>query len=530
MSLVRTVTERLSAISGHTLNSSTAPSQTPSLLSKTGMSALAGLITVAGRFVVGIYTARLLGPEQVGYLAYLLWIAEFLATVIGLGLPAATTYFVADLRGQRRITEAYFVRRWTYSPYLALALLGTVAAALWASKAGSSNPHNLELVACFAVYFLMQTIGIFHLAYLAGHQNFGAIARINLVASVTLVIGVFALTPVWGLPGTLAGFLIGALPVAVPGLFHLRAEPTPQPVDLSLRSRLYRYAMYSWFATVVSTFSWSRTEIFFIERYWGSASVAMFTAGLTLSGLATQTPILLSGALLAHFAELRGTNDFEAIKKLYSTGIRLLALLTLPLCFGLASITPVLLPLLYGRAFEGAVPNAVVLIAFSAVFYTLAVLCAALLAGLGRPGVRAAFEAGGAIASITAGFLIVPHWGPWGAAWSRSVLQGCMVAVSMFYISRFLHCKTPLRDLQKTLLAALLAASCSAVLTRTLPTWGGILTAIPLAGAVYVLLIGFFRILHPDDLAPLSRVAGKLPGRLSIYANRTLVWLCRAGA
>jgi O-antigen/teichoic acid export membrane protein len=493
------------------------------------MSALAGLITVSGRFVVGVYTARVLGPEQVGRLAYLLWISEFLATVSGLGLPAATTYFVADLRGQKRLAEGLLVRRWTYLPYLALALLGTVAAAVIASGTGSGGRQTTAISACFALYFLLQVQGIFHLAYMAGHQDFGGIARINLVASVMLVLGVLVLTPIWGLLGTLAGFLIGALPAAIPGLAHLRAERAPGAIDFSLRSRLYRYAVYTWFATVVSTFSWSRSEIFFIERYWGSASVAMFTAGLTLSGLATQAPILLSGALLAHFAELRGTNDFDAIRKLYAVGIRLLALLTLPLCFGLASITPALLPLLYGKAFESAVPNAVVLIAFSAVFYTLAILSAALLSGLGRPGVRAAFETVGAIASIGAGILIVPHWGAWGAAWSRSVIQGSMVALSMVYISHSLNCKIPLKDLNKTLLAASLSGGCSAWITWSLPNWGGVLTAIPVAGIVYVLLVGLFRILHFDDLPPLSRAVAKLPGPLSFHGNRVLSWLCRTG-
>ena len=79
----------------------------------------------------------------------------------------------------------------------------------------------------------------------------------------------------------------------------------------------------------------------------------MFSIGLTLSALATQVPMLMSTALMPHFAESAGRSGTDG--KTYASAIRLLAALLFPLCFGTASLVPTLLPGVYGPAFRAAV-------------------------------------------------------------------------------------------------------------------------------------------------------------------------------
>jgi O-antigen/teichoic acid export membrane protein len=492
-----------------------------SLLSKTGFSALAGLMAVVGRMVASIAAARMLGPEGAGELAYLLWVAEALAIVSGLGLPAAATRFVAHLRAQKKGQETSVVR-WSYVLYVTLTLAGSAVGVMIATHT-SAGRQSTVIGWCFGAYFLLFAVGTFHLAYLAGLQDFRRIARINAASTLLLVITVLVLTPLWGLPGALLGYLAGTVPSAAVRIRVLREEPSVLPPACELDWRVFRYALYAWYGAIMAAFTWSRAELFFVERYWGADEVAMFTVGISLSSLATQGPTLLVGALLAHFAQLRGADDVAEIKRLFVSGTRLMALLLFPLCFGLASITPVLLPLVYGEAFARAVPNAVILIASSVV--VISTVSTSLLYAMEKANVIAMMSTAGAGATILGGLIVVSRYGAWGAAWSRFAVQTTMVAVTLVYIAWRLRIPAPLADLLKTLFAAAISAASSAFLVWRIGTMAAVVCGVPLAAFVYLLLVRFLRVLQPDDLGALGKILTRIPRRLRPHADTMLQWL-----
>jgi O-antigen/teichoic acid export membrane protein len=497
-----------------------------SLLSKTGFSAVAGLIAVLGRMVAGIAAMRMLGRDVAGQLAYLLWVGETLAIINGLGLPAAATRFIADLKGQGMSAETAIVR-WTYPRFVVLAIVGTVIA-IFVGRSTTLTSQSPMLGWSFGVYFLAVAMGTFHMACLAGHQNFQKIARLNTYSSILLVSAVLVLTPIWGLQGALLAYLAGALPLAfarirVGGKLMQSPEMFPQ-----LRSRVLWYALYTWYGAVMAALTWSRAEIFFLKTYWGDAEVSMFTVGVSLSLLATQGPTLLAGALLAHFAQLRGAGETEQIKALFISGTRLMALLLFPLCFGLASITSVLLPLVYGDEFVAAVPNAVVLIASSIV--VISTVSTSLLYAMEKAKVIAIMSTVGAIATIAGGTIIVAKYGAWGAAWSRLTVQIGMVLLTMVYLTRVLQVCVPYADLIKTLLAAALAAGSCAVAVWRFGPIVGVVCGIPLAVCVYFVLVRYAHLLHSDDLDPVRRLVARLPASAHAYTHSVLAWLSRPEA
>ncbi len=479
------------------------------LISNVGWSALASLATAISRFAAGIIVARMLGPAGAGRLLYLLWIAEFVATVATFALPSAATRFIADLSGQKRLAEADGVSQWLYRRYCGMIVIGAAAAVFLARQTGSELDSR-TVAACLAVYFVTLGLGTYYQAHLGGRQEFRTAAKLAIVSSVTLVLGVTIATPMWGVAGAIIGYLIGAVPAALASLrcFFLVRSPGA-PMLPTLRRRLISYSLYTWVAAIAASIVWTRTEVFFIQRYAGDFWVAMFAVGISLSTLATQGPMLLTGPLTPHFSQLAGTGQFEALRTRYTTATRVLAVILFPMCLGLSSLIPVVLPALYGERFAAAVPAAMVLVAFSAVAFTN--VASSTLFALERAFFVAAMCVIGGVASVLAGWLIIPSTGIWGAAWSRAAIQSGLVAASVIYLSTHHGCRFPLRDLAKMLAASVVCASCSAAIAWTSGRIESVVVAIPVAAAVYLLLIRAFHVIRAEDQPLLQELTDRLP-------------------
>jgi O-antigen/teichoic acid export membrane protein len=490
-----------------------------SLLYKTGWSTLATATLVAARFAVTIFTARHLGPAGAGRLAYLFWIQEVVAMVTGFGMQSCVTRFVADRNGRGEAAEGRLLASWLYVRYLALALVGGVGIALVAVQSWRPAADPAVWVALGAG-LLSQSMGAFYTAYLAGRQEFDRIARMNLISSGALVVGAALGMSRWGVPGILLGYAAGSALPAVWSCELLGGRGMPRLDRGTVRACL-KYAVFAWCAAIVSACVWSRIEVVFLERWWGSQEVAMFSIGLTLSALATQVPLLMSSALMPHFAESAARSGAD--RRTYASATRLLAALLFPLCLGTASLIPVLLPGVYGPAFRAAVPNAMVLTAFSVL--SLMNVGSALLYASGRAWFVAASGFAGAVLSLAGCAVVIPVWGAWGASLSRSAVQGVMVSVGTWYIHRHLGCPTPLRALGKILAAAAMAAVASYATITVFPTFAAIALAIPLAAAVYLAMLRWTRALDAADAVSLHSASSRMPAAVAAPVSTILEWL-----
>ena len=485
------------------------PGERQALVSNVGWSALASFATAVSRFSAGIIIARGLGPSGAGRLLYLLWIAEFVATVATLALPSAATRFIADLSGQQRMDEADGVSQWLFRRFSVTIVVGSVVAVLVASQTGSELDSRAVAV-CLGFYFAALGLYTYYQAHLAGRQEFQASAKLAIVSSFLLVIGVSIATPLWGVPGAILGYLIGAMPGALASLrcFRLVRGPAP-PMLAALRRRLISYSLYTWAGAIAATVVWSRTEVFFIQRYAGDYWVAMFAVGISLSTLATQGPMLLTGPLTPHFSRLAGAGQFEALRTRYTTATRVLAVILFPMCLGLSSLIPVLLPSLYGEKFAAAVPAAMVLVAFAAVAFTN--VASSALYALERASFVASTAVAGAILSVLAGWLVIPWMGIWGAAWSRAAIQSGLVAAGVIYLSRYYGCRFPVRDMTRMLIASAVCAACSGAIVSASGRLESVVVAVPAAAAVYLFLIRRFRVIRAEDQPLLQELMDRLP-------------------
>ena len=490
---------------------------TSSLAEKTTWSAAASSCNLLGRFIVQIMIARMLGPDGVGRIAYIVWLIEITNLLTCFGFPNSLTRYLAELNGQNRLDEAAGFAQWIFIRYLMMTLWGSVIIGVLFFYSSQYSGAQSSLPFLVALFFTrgLETINRSHLA---GLQRFDQLARISVISTVTLVAGVAVGAHFHGVIGALYGYIAGSMVPAVYSFSILKGLSFIQKVQKDLLQRVWKFSFYGWLAMLVSAFVWSRMEIFFLERYWDTHEVAMFTVALTFAFMIRQVAQLFSGAFVAHFSLLTGQGNDELVQHQYSSATRLMAFLIIPLSFGGAAIMPVLLPHLFGAEFTQAVPNAMVLTATSALSFSM--IGSALVYAKERSRFIALGGLVGAGLSIAAGLMIVSRFGSWGAVWCRLVVQCSMIGMGTWYIVKRLGFVFPFKSLGFTFLSGSFCGITAWFIIDFL-SYGivGLCIALPSGAVVYLFFAKVFKILYQEDIRHLEKLFKKLSSRVIHRAN-----------
>ena len=494
----------------------------------TFFSTLAGCSTALGSFLASVVVARVLGPAGAGAVALALWIAATSVTAGDLGIPLTLSRFLPDLaaRGVSGQAEALARALWPVlgATTVAGVALATVLFLVARTEASALLPFaGLSPVVwlSLAVVFAAQAVGNFVLGRLRGQQRFRDAARLATMSFCLQLAAVTAGALWFGVPGALLGFAAGSL---VPAVQLIRPAPAAPPLDPALRDRAWRFAVSSWGAGLVSTIVWSRSELAFLSYWRGTDEAGFYAVALTLCQIATQAPLLMTGSLLALFSERQGQADAIGLERAYASALRFMAAMLLPACFGMAAITPVLLPLFFGPAFAGAVGTASFLIAAQA-FGALSTVSTMFLFATERGRVVVAIGLVGAAALVVSGLTIIPLFGLWGTAAARASIQIALTLAAFVHIARKLGCPTPWNALLRLTVAAAGCALVAYGLVAAVPTIAGVGLAIVAGAGSYVALVRLCRALPQEDAARLRSLAARLPSGLAHAAAVTLLWL-----
>jgi O-antigen/teichoic acid export membrane protein len=489
---------------------------------------VAGTAAALGSFFTSIIIARVLGVEGSGIFGFAMWIAMLIATAADLGVNASLIRYLPELTARGEPEQAKHLTAFLFKPlalasFVASAVFALYAALLWIRDAAPEQGSDLSshwrgqpiMWLLIGMSCTLQALGSFTMGYLRGMQRFDRAAALTII-TVVLNLGAIAFgSATFGVVGALVGSCIGTV---IPAAVALSLVQRDVRVSDELKQRVVRYSRYAWAGALASAFVWSRGEVFFLDRSWGSEAVGLFTVALTLSNLAVQGPMLLTGGLLPYFSERFGKNAIADIRDGYSAATRIMAFLVFPACFGMAAIMPAVVPLIYGEAFVDAVPAAIVLVTASS-FAAVATVGSNLVFGLDRSDFI--FVAGwtGAALSILAGLTLIPLFGVMGASWARAAIQLAMVALGMWFIMQRLECRTPLSDLARLLIAAVLSAIAARVCIVFFAGNAALLLAILAGVIVYVAAIRLLHALPKSDVDRLQSLCRGLPKALRISSE-----------
>jgi O-antigen/teichoic acid export membrane protein len=282
--------------------------------------------------------------------------------------------------------------------------------------------------------------------------------------------------------------------------------------------------MFAWASTLASALIWARPEIAFVKHFWGNEAVGLYSVGYTIASLAAQGPALLTTGLMPYFSENAGEERRAEIVKMMNSGTRLLAFVILPMCFVTAALVPILVPLLYGQDFAGAVPATMILVASAALLGNMAVLSTA-IAGMERSDLSFGANLAGAALMLGICAILVPHFGILGAALARAFIQFFLLCTTIWFVTRWLGYQLPYSHLLRLVLAAAISALVAHLVISRFPSGAGMAMAGVAAGSVYLMLVRLLRALHPADVDRVKRVLDKLPEWVRWYIMSVLLRL-----
>ena len=494
-------------------------------------SAMAGLATVFATFVSGVIVANLLGTEGAGVLAFAVWMALIVAQVIDGGTSLNVCRFLPDLNvrdpAAAHALSGWLVRRLLINHALTTAVLilfylfdaQVVLSATRVLTGDLTAP--MVFVLLFGGLVLTQSLAAYGTACLRGSQNFGALAALTSVSMVGQIAGVYLGAKLYGTTGAIAGYVAGQVILAAFAIRFIRRVGAVSP---EIKCETRRYGRYAWAATICSAFVWSRIEFLFLQTYRDIEEVGLFSVALALAALASQGPLLLTGAFLPMLAEKQGQGDRSGLQTAFSSGTRLLAMLAFPACFGMIAILPQLVGFLYGPAFSDAVPAAMIMVMVAA-FSISTVVGSHLVNALSRSDFVFWASLIGAAVSITLGYLLIPDFGILGAAISRAGTQFLVLGLGMWFLTKRLGFEYPIGPMFRTLLAALVSALAGFLIALMLGDIFGILAAILISGFVYIVCLRVFRAVQPEDISNIKRLTSELPAPCARLVNVLLAFV-----
>jgi O-antigen/teichoic acid export membrane protein len=396
-----------------------------------------GIIFTSG-LASGIIAARLLGPEDRGHLAAVIYWPHFVAGVAAMGINEAITIRTAKTGATGTL------RSTTLALSLTLALLAVVVALpLLPWLLGSSRQDSVLFTQIyFAAFVPLSFIAMNFLAVEQGQFNYRRfnVQRIIQALAYPALLVVFwlagALTVQTAAIAVLAGTAIVALIRLWQGGAELKAAPSlSEARELVVQGvRLHATNLAMFVAMQVDKMA---LVLFASDLQLGLYVVATTAASVTQSLLVqTYNNVMLPAAA-------KSGSEENSVAAIINTLRKLIALLLLATVL-MVVLLPLFLPLVFGDEFSDAVPYAQVLaVAFAFVGLKSALIYLFRAWAVNKPGIAA--EGLASVVMLVGAYPVLGQWGPLGLAMLVLVAHGLGVLLLLAWFMR--HTKFGVKQL-----------------------------------------------------------------------------------
>jgi O-antigen/teichoic acid export membrane protein len=365
--------------------------------------------------ISGPILARTLGPDGRGVYAAVLSPLLVLSFVANVGLPDATTYAVARLRIPKPHVVAVLGKvTLAYSIVAAGLLIGFAPLLLHRTPQGVTllQVTALTLPAQMFLTILRQTTsGSADFKWRNVERALSALLRLVGLVLFAIVGWLTVASSVWV---TVITSLVG-VPILLVALFgprvwpELKSDPQVRHERPHLTRELMRYGFRGWGGTFAYLVNWRLDQAVMVVLV-DAKQLGYYAVAVSLAELPQTAFIQLRNIL---FAESARRDDMLLVAR----GCRVLIAFTVVMAVAGAAISPVLVPLMFGHAFEPAVLMSQILLVGTIPFLVGQVLNGGLMS-LGQPFRASAGQLIGAVFTLTGLFTLCPHIGAVGAAWT----------------------------------------------------------------------------------------------------------------
>ncbi len=384
------------------------------------------ILRIALGAITSIIVARALGPTGMGYVAYIILVFTLIGDFGHLGLNNSTMYFMK--RGSVPSGHLFSVN------LTALSLIFMALAALVLLLRGTGlvlQTYSYSYILGGLVFVISDLFFTNLHSWYVGDERIRESNRkiiIVFLLKSALILALWltqTLSPLSFFATGILGMLLNAL------LLGFRVGQSYSPaLDFGLLKAEFSYGGVLWLGAIFS-FLHFRADQFMIKEMLDVRALGVYSIAVMLAELLFLVPVSVSSALLG---KLYNTSEPAAARSIMARTLKL----TLYICGALALIgipLSLLIPLVYGKAYAGAVSSVMVLLG-GAVFASIAKVGMQYFFTLGRPKVHLYTTLITLIVNIALNFLLIPRWGILGAAVASSVSY---VGYGLFYLALFIY-------------------------------------------------------------------------------------------
>jgi O-antigen/teichoic acid export membrane protein len=461
---------------------------------------------------VSVAIARALGPEKLAYFVYISWLCNVGMQVGTLGIPAAARKYMAEHlgRGHTGLARATYLLALRKQALHAVAI--TAGAVLLVLLAADPRYRLPALLVALSILPAMLN-SVPTMANLAKEDHWanipGSLAGLLVYAfggAGTLLYG-------WGLTGAAASFLamrttecILRWRTAHHWLRTLPCVPLP-PGD---RKRFGVFAGQSLGLLLLNLIVWDRSEVLFLKYFCSDVrQLAFYSIAFSwCRSLEAPVTILTRAAdvtIMAQFGRDPGRLPGILALSFHYTG-----LLALPAYFALAALSNVLVPTLYGLAYEPAAP----VLALAAILWIPRVFSAplgALLAAAENQAFLLRWGILSAAVNLGLNLACIPPWGATGAALANGMAQTFLVVGWFLRSSRLTSLRIDWLALARQAAAAVAVAVVVLAVPRAVPQRPALLFAAFAGAATFIAALRPLRLLGANDRFRLAAATFALP-------------------
>jgi antigen flippase len=395
---------------------------------------MTNFVLMALSFMTGTLTARLLGPEGRGQLVQIQIWAFFLLGMGHLAVPDALVYYTSHSPEKlgKFVTSAWMVM--------------IPLSALWIVAGYFALPVILHHQSTRVIQYAQLSLLLLPIAYFAqvirafwGTKQFSAVALVQIHRPVLyllllIILGITKLAS----PYTIAvGYVIVVLFSPFLTLWIITRYRTRLSwPSLQYARQLLWYGVRSVLGSLPDQLN-SRMDQMLMAIWLPDKELGLYAVAVTWS-------IILSGLFQAvgtvTFPYLAGEKSDESRSRRFATTIRLAVIMTTLLGLGMLAVTPIMLPLIFGNSFRGAIGVALILVVASG-FYNVKIVLARSMQGLGTPEAIAFAE--GTALSITIVLLVLTlrPFGMYAAAVTSIIAYFVSAAILVYFGLRRTGCR-----------------------------------------------------------------------------------------
>lgn len=246
---------------------------------------------------------------------------------------------------------------------------------------------------------------------------------------------------------------------------------------------------------------YSSIDSILLSLYEGKEAVGIYAVAYKLTYAFQFLPMAFVGAIYPAMSS-SFQRDKERLRQLFDHSVWYMAVLAVPITFGIASTASVLIPLFYPNGYGEAVAALEILV-FVLLFIFLDFPVGSLLNAAHKQGIKTAVMGLTMVVNTVLNVILIPRFGVVGACWAAVASFVVLFFVSFWFVRRIIP--YGLRELLHRMVPIVLAGIIMSFVVLVLKSYLHLFLLMPIGAAAYVLALFVLRGVRLEELRRLKQ-------------------------